>query len=160
MLRKKLLRADPGAPAAVAGEKDIAAIAAVLMTSEAADHPIDNLFDGRRGPGGSRWVAADPGDQEVVLVFDAPQSIRTIGLEIEEREASRTQELQVSASRDGGRTYEELVRQEYTFSPTGATFERERWSVALAGVTHLRVAIRPDKGNQTFRATLTSLSVA
>ena len=131
MLRKKLLRADPGAPAAVAGEKDIAAIAAVLMTSEAADHPIDNLFDGRRGPGGSRWVAADPGDQEIVLVFDAPQSIRTIGLEIEEREASRTQELQVSASRDGGPT-----------------------------PTHLRVAIRPDKGNQTFRATLTSLSVA
>jgi len=159
MLRKQLLGLPPDAPAAAAGQKDIASIATVLMTSEVADHPIENLFDGRGGPGGSRWVAAEPGEQTVVLAFDTPQTIRTIGLEVEEREAGRTQELQVAVSRDGGRTYEELIRQEYTFSPSGATFERERWSVSVDGITHLRLVIKPDKGDRTRRATLTSLVV-
>lgn len=159
-MRKRLLTSQPEPSAATVERKDIPAIATVLMTSEVADHPIENLFDGRGGPGGSRWVAAEPGEQTVVLVFDTPQTIRTIGLEIEEREASRTQELQVAISRDGGRTYDELIRQEYTFSPPGTTFERERWSVSVDGITHLRLVIRPDKGDRTRRATLTSLLVA
>src|SRR5262247_4948538 len=30
------------------------------------------------------------------------------------------------------------LRQEFTFSPSGTTFERENWSVPAEGVTHLR----------------------
>src|SRR5262249_43439721 len=141
------------------GEKAIAAIATVLVTSEAADHPIDHAFDHRRGPGGTRWVAAAPGEQRLILAFDTPQTIRTISLEVEESEVSRTQVLHVSVSSDGGQTYQELRRQEYAFSPPGTTFEREEWAVTVEGVTHLQLVITPDKGGHPCRATLTSLVV-
>jgi hypothetical protein len=165
MLRKQII---PSADRAGAGgqpesprseRKDIPALATVHVTSESSDHPVDNLFDGRDGPGGSRWIASADGEQAVILAFDAPQTIRAVGLETEDPHASRTQELCLSLSRDGGQTYRDVLRQEFTFSPGGSTFEREDWRVAADGVTHLRVAIRPDKGNAPGRATLTSLTV-
>src|SRR5262245_5927219 len=133
MLRKQILMDHPVASARQPGEKDIAATATVLVTSEAAEHPIDHAFDHQRGPGGSRWVAADTGEQRLILAFDTPQTLRKISLEVEEQQVSRTQELHVSISCDGGQTYTELLRQEYNFSPPGTTFEREEWSVIEAG---------------------------
>ena len=65
MLRKYLLTQQPTATAPQSGAKDIAAIATVWVTSEAADAPIDCAFDESRGPGGSRWVAAVPGEQRL-----------------------------------------------------------------------------------------------
>ena len=159
MLRKHLLKDRPGVPVSWPGEKDIAALATVWVTSEAADQPIDNAFDSRRGAGGSRWVAGEPGEQTVLLAFDTPQTIRTILLEVEELEVSRTQELHVAISRDGGHTYQELLRQEYNFSPPGTTFEREEWSVTAEGVTHLQLVIKPDKGGNPCWATLTTLAL-
>ena len=159
MLRKHLLTASPLAGVPPSGAKAIPAIATVWVTSEAVDAPIDHAFDQSRGPGGSRWVAAVPGEQQLILAFDTPQTIRTISLEIEEPEVSRTQVLHVSVSCDGGQTYQELRRQEYTFSPPGTTFEREEWAVKVEGVTHLQLVIMPDKGGQPYRATLTSLIV-
>ena len=156
-LRKHLLTAPPPATVSQSDAKEIAAIATVLVTSEAADAPIDHVFDQSRGPGGSRWVAAGPGEQRLILAFDTPQTLRTISLEVEEPEVSRTQVLHVSVSRDGGQTYRELRRQEYTFSPPGTTFEREEWAVTVAGATHLQLVITPDKGGAPCRATLTSL---
>ena len=73
---------------------------------------------------------------------------------------SRTQELSVSVSSDGGRIYRELVRQEFNFSPPGTTFERELWSTPAGAVTHLRLANRPDKGGRVGRASLTALTLA
>src|SRR5262245_36273107 len=117
MLRKHLLTDQPGSPNSWPGEKDIEALATVLVTSETTAHPIDHAFDRQRGPGGSRWVAGTPGEQRLVLVFDTPQTLRKIYLEVEERHMPRTQELSLAISRDGGHTYQELLRQEYTFSP-------------------------------------------
>jgi hypothetical protein len=54
--------------------------------------------------------------------------------------------LHVSVSSDGGQTYHEVRRQEYTFSPPGTTFEREEWAVTVEAVTHLQLVITPDKG--------------
>jgi len=159
MLRKHLLTEHPLASVPQSDEKEIAAIATVLVSSEAADAPIDHAFDRSRGPGGSRWVAAAPGEQRLILAFDTPQTIRTISLEVEEPQVSRTQVLHVSVSYDGGQTYHELRRQEYTFSPPGTTFERETWAVTVEGVTHLQLVITPDKGGQPCWATLTSLVV-
>jgi len=82
-----------------------------------------------------------------------------IRLEVEERDVSRTQELSVAVSRDGGQTYQELRRQEYNFSPPGTTFEREEWAVTAESVTHLQLVIRPDKGGTPCRATLTTLAI-
>lgn len=160
MMRKQILPQRAVESASFEGEIPIADVATVQVTSEVVDHPIDNAFDNRRGPGGSRWIAEGPGEQTVILVFDAPQTIRRISLEVEELAVSRTQELSVSVSSDGGRTYRDLVRQEYHFSPPGTSFEREAWSVAADAVTHLRLAIKPDKGGRVGRATLTSLALA
>ena len=104
-------------------------------------------------------MAAEPGEQQVILAFDAPQVIRRVVLEVEEQMVARTQEVQLAASGDGGRTYRKLVRQEYNFSPPGTTFEREEWAVAAEGVTHLRLVIKPDKGGKPCRATVTSLAL-
>jgi hypothetical protein len=157
MLRKQVIKADQSAPISTSGAIDIAAVATVLVTSEDPGHPIDHALDDRRGPGGSRWIAGEPGEQTVIMAFDAPQSIRRIALEVEEPEVDRTQELQLAISTDGGRTYRELLRQEYNFSPPGTTYEREDWAVESDAVTHLRLVIRPDKGGKPCRATITSL---
>ena len=159
MLRKHIVnRPTPTAPHP-AEEKDVAALATVSVTSEAPGYPVDHVFDGRRGPGGSRWIAADLGEQALILAFDAPQAIQSISLEIEELDVSRTQELLLTVSRDGGLTYRDVVRQEYNFAPPGTTFEREQWAVNAEGITHVQLVIKPDKGGRPYRATLTTLAL-
>jgi hypothetical protein len=132
-------------------------LADVLVMSESPDYPIHHVFDGRGGPGGTRWVALAPGDQTIVLAFGQPQSIRRVTVEVEEVNSSRTQEMTVAFSRDGGQSYMEVLRQEYTFSPPGRTFEHEEWVIRAANVTHLRLWIRPDKSGTPAFATLTTL---
>jgi hypothetical protein len=154
LVRKGILRPQPSPDA---HEIPVGSIATVLVTSEDAAHPIEHAFDDHRGPGGTRWIAEQPGEQTIALAFDTPQTIRRVVLEVEEHEVSRTQELDLSVSRDGGRHYQELLRQEFNFSPDGTVFEREDWAIAEADVTHLRIRIRPDKGGKVCRASLTSL---
>jgi hypothetical protein len=157
-VRKQIIRStSPAGPTCGSRELDIADLATVLVTSETPTFPVENIFDDRRGLGGSRWIAAEPGEQTLTLAFDARQTLQRVVLEIEEREVERTQELQLSVSEDGGQTYDELRRQEYTFSPSGATFEREEWALPAREVTHVRLWIKPDKGNRPCLATLTSL---
>src|SRR2546428_6572665 len=126
MLRKHILAKGPIVPASLREEKDIAALAIVLVSSETVEHPIDHVFDTQRGPGGTRWVAAEPGEQVLILAFDTAQTIRRVSLEIEELEVSRTQELELSVSSDCGQTYRELRRPEDTFSQIGRASCRER----------------------------------
>jgi hypothetical protein len=135
-------------------------LATVFVTSEAPDHPVEHVFDGRRGPDATRWVAANPGEQTVLLAFDAPQPVQQVRIEIEEHERARTQEMDLAISTDGGRTFREIVRQEYTFSPPGTTVERESWTLRTDPVTHLRLRIKPDKSGGPALATMTSLTVS
>src|SRR4051812_23140166 len=157
MLRKQIIGPSAVPPAPTPGEIDIAAVATVLVTSEDPGHPVDHVLDRHRGPGGTRWIAGEPGEQTLILAFDAPQAIRRVLLEVEEPGVARTQELQLAVSGDGGRTYREVLRQQYNFSPPGTTFEREDWAVPAVGVTHLRLVIKPDKGGRLGRASVTSL---
>ena len=159
MLRKQIIGVTTTTPVPMPGRIDVAALATVLVTSEDADHPVDHAFDHLTGPGGTRWVAGELGEQVLILAFDAPQSIRRVLLEVEEREVARTQEIQLAVSGDGGLAYRELLRQEYNFSPPGTTFEREDWAVVADGVTHLRLRIKPDKGGKPSRATITTLAL-
>ena len=55
-----------------------------------------------------------------------------------------------------GRTYRQILVQEYTFSPDGATFQREVQRLNLPPISHLRLTILPDK-NGSGRAKLNSL---
>jgi len=134
--------------------------ATVMVTSEMSEHPIDHMFDGHHGPRSTKWVAGEAGDQSVILAFDTPCNLRKVSLEVEETDVERTQELTLAISHDGGQTYREVLRQEYTFSPPGTTFEREEWCVPAVSVTNLWVWLRPDKGKAVdCRATITSLTL-
>ena len=148
MLRKHIVKAPPSLSVPEPEKMDIAATATVQVTSEDLAYPIEHIFDHRRGPGGSRWVATEPGEQTLVLAFDTPQNLHQIIVEVEEPDVSRTQELWLAVSHDGGQTYRELQRQEYNFSPSGATFEREEWVVMAEGVTHVHLRVKPDKGDK------------
>jgi hypothetical protein len=160
-MRKKILNSEnlDQAEHSSLAELDVATIATALVTSEDAQYPLENAFDRQRGPGGSRWVAAQLGEQTLILEFDTPQKIDRVILEIEELEMSRNQELQLSVSVDQGVIYQELRRQEYNFSPPGTTFEREEWEIFITGVTHIRLWIKPDKGDKSCRATLTTFAL-
>lgn len=156
-MRKKILKVSPPALAEGVGGLDVPAIATALCTSELENHPIEHMFDGRPD---TRWVAAADGEQTLILAFDTAQVLRRVGLIIEERTERRTQELDLALSTDGGLTFREVIRQEFNFSPDGATIQRQDWQLPPGQhCTHLRLHIRPDKSG-VGRATVTSLTLS
>lgn len=157
MLRKKILGEQETRRASDPGEIDIAAVASVTISSEDPDHPIENAFDGRRGPGASYWMAAGDGEQVIVLAFDSPQKVGHVLLEVDENDVARSQEIQLLASLDGEKTYSEVIRQGFNFSPPGTTLEREQWQLNAERLTHLKLRIVPDTGGKPCRAKLTAL---
>lgn len=156
-MRKRIL--DPSGTKTPSRGIDVSTAATVLVTSESEDHPVENAFDDRQGRGGTYWMAGTEGEQTIILEFDEPTIVRRLTLEVEETEVSRTQEIDLAVSTDGGGSYREVVRQEYNFSPSGTTFEREEWRLPEKRATHLRLRIRPDKGGKPCRAKVTSLVI-
>jgi len=155
-LRKRPLAADAQVNAGAVDEIDIAGCATIAYSSEKPDHPVEHLLDGNSGPGATRWIGARPDIVEHILVeFDRPQTISRLVYEVEEAERERTQEVRVEVSEDGGRTYRQILVQEYNFNPGGATYQREEQRFNLRQVSHLRLTIVPNK-NGSGAATLTA----
>lgn len=136
---------------------DLGDLAQVELNSEEPGHPIESAL---KPDGGSGWRAAEPGPQVIRLLFDRPLAIRRVYLLIEERERARTQELVLRWSQDQGRSYRELVRQQYNFAPPGTLSEEEDYTVNLTGVTALELEIVPDLGGSPARASLARLRLA
>jgi hypothetical protein len=158
-IRKRLLPQSTPEHSAAPGEIDLKTAATISYSSEAPGHPIDSVIDGSTGQDGTRWVSARPNSTETVLIeFDQPQSVSRIIYEVVERENARTQEVRIDASQDLGHTYRQILVQEYSFSPTGAVFEREDLRFELREVSHLRFSIVPNK-NGSGLATLSSVRV-
>jgi hypothetical protein len=156
-LRKRPLEADMAASARGAGEIDITGCATIAYSSEDPAHPVEHMLDGRGGPGATRWLSARPDTVEhIVVEFDQPQAISRLVYEVEETTRERTQEVRVEVSEDGGRSYRQILVQEYNFSPGGATYQREEPRFNLHPVSHLRLTIVPNKSG-FGTATLTSL---
>jgi hypothetical protein len=93
-------------------------------------------------------------------VFDQPQRIKRLHLEFHEDDLDRTQQFVLRWSSDGGRSYREIVRQQYNFSPPTTTSEREDYPVDLDGVTTLELSIVPDISGGPARASLAQLRLA
>ena len=91
-----------------------------------------------------------------MVEFDQPRAISRLVYEVEETRCERTQEVRVEASDDGGRTYRQILVQEYNFSPQGATFQREDQHFDLRQGTHFRLTIVPNNSGSGL-ATLTTL---
>lgn len=136
---------------------DLERLAQVEITSEAAAHPIESALLPAAGTG---WQAAEPGKQTIRLLFDTPARLNRIRLVFEEAQRVRTQEFTLRWSADGGRAYQELVRQQYNFSPPDSTRQVEDYTVHLDQVTSLELTIVPDISGGDARASLTRMQIA
>lgn len=154
-MRKRLI-SHPRATGSSSGPPwlDVAHVAQVEITSEDPAFPIEAaLFSGRH----AGWRASEPGVQVIRLVFDQPQTLHRIRLVFSEEQRQRTQEFVVQWSADGGQSYREIVRQQYTFSPPGTIREVEDYHKHLEGVTDLELRIVPDLQGSDVCATLGEL---
>jgi hypothetical protein len=136
---------------------DLERLAQVEITSEDAAHPIESALLPGRGVG---WRAPGPGEQTIRLFFAHPQRLRRIWLQFVEPITERTQEFVLRWSPDGGQSFREIVRQQWNFSPKGATCETEDHRVDLPGVTVLELSIIPDISRRDARASLAQLRLA
>ena len=138
---------------------DLDSIAHVQLTSEDPAFPIENAFGTSPERNELGWRATSPGPQTITLSFDAPQRIRWIFLHFMERKTERAQEIVLRYS-SANETDREIVRQQWTFSPTGSTQEIEDYEVELESVTKLELVIDPDRGRGHSLATLNALRLA
>ena len=158
-MRKRLTAAVQQAP--LPSEQDwlnTEDFAEVELTSEDAEYPIELALLPGRGPG---WRAAEPGKQTIRLFLEHPQLIRRIRLSfVESVTAVRTQEYVLRWSADGGQSFREVVRQQWNFSPKGATSQTEDYHVELAGLTVLELCVTPDISGANVYASLAQLRIA
>ena len=157
-MRKHLIAPIPqSAPALNEGWLDLDREAVVEVTSENKDYPVESALVSGETRG---WRAADSGTQTIRLIFDEPQRLARISLVFEETETERTQEFVLRWSPDGGRSFREIVRQQWNFSPPNTTHEVEDYHVELSDVTVLELVIVPDISRGAARASLKSLRVS
>ena len=157
-MRKRIV--DLAQQEAVLADQDwlnVERLADVEVTSEDPRYPIEAaLLPGRV----SGWRAAEPGRQTVRLLFTSPQRLRRIWLVFAESTIERTQEYVLRWSSDGGQSFHEIVRQQWTFSPQGSTCETEDHRVELSDVAILELSIIPDTSGNLAFASLVQLRIA
>jgi hypothetical protein len=129
-------------------------LAEVSVSSEDAGRPVELALVPGEGPG---WRAATGGEQTIRIHFDQPQSISLIQLRFDELEHQRVQEFWLQWSDNRGRTFQPIVRQQFSFSPSGATRQVENYTVSLKDATELELQIVADVSDRDRLATLTSL---
>jgi hypothetical protein len=157
-MRKRLITPIPlDVPSRHEGWLDLGRLAVVEVTSEDKDCPVESALVSGETRG---WRAADSGTQTIRLMFDQPQRLTRIALVFEETETERTQEFVLRWSGDGGRSFREVVRQQWNFSPPNATREVEEFHVELSDVTALELVIVPDVSRGSARASLKSLRLS
>jgi hypothetical protein len=139
-----------------AGWLDLEALAGVEVTSEDAAHPIESAL---LPVGGTGWRAESPGEQTVRLLFEVPQRLRRIRLLFREEKESRTQEFVLRWSATADAPSREIVRQQYHFSPSGATEELEEYRVELENVAVFELTIIPNLSGGSY-ASLAQLRLA
>lgn len=157
-MRKRLITTtSQDAPHFDEGWLDLDSAATVEVTSEAKEYPVESALVSGEMRG---WRADDCGTQTIWLIFDQPQKLKRIALVFEETETQRTQEFVLRWSSDGGRSFREIVRQQWNFSPPKTTREIEEYNVQLSDVTVLELVIVPDISRGAARASLKSLRLS
>jgi hypothetical protein len=129
----------------------------VETTSEDPTRPIEHALLPDRTSG---WQAAGPGKQTIRFLFDHPQPLRRIWMHFEEPNAERTQEYVLRWSPDHGQSFQDIVRQQWNFSPEGTTNETADHHVDLPTVTILELNIIPDISGGRAVASLAQLRLA
>jgi hypothetical protein len=155
-MRKRIITTNPAKTHAQEDWLDLERAATVEVTSEDKDFPIESSLSLEPSQG---WRAAEPGAQEIRLIFDEPQQLKHIALTFEENEVTRRQEFALRASLSPGGSFREIVRQQWNFSAS-STREIEEYSVELSEVAVLELTIVPDVSGGTARASLKSLHLS
>jgi len=157
-MRKRLITPSPAiVPPPDDDCLDLDRVASVDVTSEEKDYGIEGALVSEEKRG---WRAGDSGTQTIRLLFDEPQRLRRISLLFEENKLKRTQEFVLRCSSDGGRSFREIVRQQWNFSPPETNSESEEFQVDLSDVTVLELIIVPDISGGMARASLKSLRLS
>jgi hypothetical protein len=131
-------------------------LARITATSEDPAHPVISAF-GARGERG--WQAERVGPQLISVRFREPMALGRVRLVFDEDQRERTQEFTLACGLfHGGQR--ELARQQFTFSPSGATRQIEEFVVDADGVTELMLRIVPDISHARVLATLSECRVA
>jgi hypothetical protein len=158
-MRKRKINISDQSADLEAGWLNLERLAQVEITSEDSAFPIEGALAVDTGAANPGWRAAQPGEQLIRLQFDEPQQIRRILLRCEEHDRERTQEFVLRWSPDG-RTYTELLRQQWNFSPKTANTEVEDFKVDLKGVSILEQKITPDIRGGDARASVAAIRLA
>ena len=140
-MRKSAHELDPAQAGFQSDENwlDVEKLATVQVTSEDRAFPIDLVFSN-----GGSWRAAKKGEQVIRLIFVEPQTLHRIWLRFSETKIARTQQFVLRWSGSGGETFQEIVRQQWNFSPAACTEEAEDYRVNLDGVSTLELVIQPE----------------
>jgi hypothetical protein len=126
------------------------AVVSIEVSSEQPHFPVESILTSA-GPG---WRASESGEQTIRIMFDRLRSLRRIRLEFTESVRERTQEFTLRAAASPTGPFREIVRQQWNFSPQGATREIEDYSVSLVDVLILELRLRPDLTGNEVLATL------
>src|SRR6202158_4025537 len=157
-MRKRLITPIPqDAPSLDEGWLDLDHAAVVEVTSEEKEYPVESALVSGEMRG---WRAAESGTQTIRLIFDEPQRLARISLVFEETQIERTQEFVLRWSPAGGRSFREIVRQQWNFSPPNSNREVEEYQVGLSDVTVIELVIVPDISRGAARASLKSLRLS
>lgn len=157
-MRKRVLGQDVDDLSPTEGKwLNLAQLAQVEVTSEDPAYPVEAALIPGKVAG---WRAAQTGGQRVRLLFDKPQHLRRIYLVFDEHERERTQELVLLWSLHSGSPLQEIVRQQFNFSPPATTREVETYTVDLSGVGTLELRIVPHVGGGEAVASLAQLRLA
>jgi hypothetical protein len=158
-MRKRIIRSsvqEEQEKSTVVNWLNIDELVEVEISSEDEAHPVEYaLLSGSV----SGWRAAESGEQTIRLVFNHPVNIKRIMLKFDEPDIERTQEYVLRWSNESGEL-QEIVKQQWNFSPDGATKEIENHHVDLPGVKILELTITPDISGGNSFATLDELRVA
>jgi hypothetical protein len=77
-----------------------------------------------------------------------------------ETDRARTQQFTIWYSSQRGEIHRELVRQQFNFSPAGATRQVEEYALDLPDVSELELRIVPDISGGPARAALAECQIA
>ena len=128
----------------------------IMVSSEDPQHPIDGPLS---SPPHGEWRAAAPGEQSIRLLFAVPTTLARIRVVFWEGVQARTQEFTLHWRAEDG-VAQEIVRQQFNFSPTGAIEEVEDYAVHIREAVSLELTIVPDIGGGSALATLTEWRLA
>ena len=155
-MQKRVIGREPAARVSQADWLDLESQATVEITSEDSTRPIELAFRDDEEEG---WRAGAPGMQVIRLVFHQPRRISRIRLRFTEKSAERTQEFLLRWAPDPSQPFQEIVRQQWNFSPQGSNIELEDYYVDLNAVGALELTVTPDVAGRTAFASLDELRI-